>query len=77
MEEKIKSILKTIKPSMPDEISLSDDLFGIGVLDSFGMIEYISLLEDEFKISIPNEELISQNFYSIDATKETITRIKK
>jgi len=75
--QKIVKILKQIKPDLQTTISPSDDLFSIGVLDSFGMLAYITSIERKFDIQISNEELIPQNFWSIEATIKTIERIKK
>jgi acyl carrier protein len=75
--KKITDILVQIKPDKETTINLKDDLFASGVLDSFGMISYITFLEEAFNIEIPNEELIPQNFWSIEATIQTIERLTK
>lgn len=77
IQNKITAILEKISPEANTNIKISDDLFAIGVLDSFGMISYITNLEEQFNISIPQEELIPQNFWSIEATIQTIERLKK
>ena len=75
--KKLTDILDQIKPSQSVAINPNDDLFALGVLDSFGMLSYITSIEAEFNIQIPTEELIPQNFWSIESTIETIGRIKK
>lgn len=75
--QKTYSILEKIKPDAKTIINISDDLFALGVLDSFGMLSYITLLESEFNIEIPTEELIPQNFWSIESTVQTIERLGK
>ncbi len=75
--QKIMDILVEIKPDKEIVINFKDDLFASGVLDSLGMISYITFLEEAFNIEIPNEELIPQNFWSIEATIQTIERLSK
>lgn len=76
IESTIYQILDTIKPDQNVKINPSDDLFSRGVLDSFGMLTYIEAIERDFGLQISTEELIPQNFWSVDATKETIMRLK-
>ena len=56
------------------EIAAGQDLFQTGVLDSMATLDYIGQLEDDFGISIPNEELIPQNLWSIEATVGLVSR---
>jgi len=74
--DKIKSILKQIISNKNIRIDTSDDLFALGILDSFGMLSYISKIEKKFKIKIPTKELIPQNFWTIENTLKTIKKIK-
>jgi acyl carrier protein len=46
---------------MPDT-----DFFDKGIIDSTGVIELVSFLEETFNISIDDEELIPQNLSSLD-----------
>ena len=75
-KNKIIEILNQIKPDKNVIIKPSDDLFALGILDSFGMLSYITSIETEFNIQIPTEELIPQNFWSIESTIETVMKIK-
>jgi len=49
--------------------ALEDDtnLFENGIIDSTGIIELISFLEMKFKISIEDEELITDNFSNLNS----------
>lgn len=44
-------------------------LFDTGVVDSTGVLEVVSFLEEEFDISVRDEDLIPENF-------ETVLRLK-
>lgn len=43
------------------KLELSQDLFDNG-LDSLGVLRLLAMLEDEFSIVIPDEELVLENF---------------
>ena len=60
MFEKDESILK-----------LDDELLDGGVVDSMGILQLVVFLEKEYHISIPNEELLPNDFQDIQA----ITRL--
>ena len=74
IEKRVEGVLKLIKPDMPETVGKEDDLFQTGILDSFGVINFISALEQEFKVSIPDEDLIPQNLWSITATANTVQK---
>jgi acyl carrier protein len=56
-------------------INDTDDLFDAGILDSFGVLQVIDKIEDKFEISIPNDELVPQNLWSVAAMTELIKRL--
>jgi acyl carrier protein len=51
---------------------LDADLFEMGLLDSFGMIEYLSKLEDCFQIKIGNEDLQPKHLSTINGAEKLI-----
>lgn len=53
------------------------DLFGAGVLDSFGIIAVIAALEDELGVLVPDEELVPDNFWTLDAIAALVDRLGK
>jgi acyl carrier protein len=50
-----------------DTISADDSLLDSGLLDSAGLFELVSFLEDRFGIVIGDEELVPDNFETINA----------
>jgi acyl carrier protein len=50
---------------LPGELGFDDDLFESGHVDSFGLIEFITYLENEFGITFTDEELMSKSFRSV------------
>ena len=56
-----------------DETALIDDR----ILDSFGVISFISELEDQFEIEIDASEIVPENFNSADAMWKMIQRLQE
>lgn len=54
----------------------SDDLFKLGVLDSFALVDFISLLEAECGIRIPDADVNPGNFQSIEAIERYVAARK-
>jgi acyl carrier protein len=48
------------------ELPVDAPLLG-GVLDSFALVTLIDYLEDRFEISIDNDEMVKENFASVEA----------
>lgn len=48
-----------------DKIDLDKSLIDEGIIDSFGLIEIASFLEDEFQIKITEDKMIRANFGSV------------
>ena len=74
IKKRVEDIIDQIKPDKSMNVASDEDLFGTGILDSFGMIEYIGALEKTFDIKMSNEDLIPQSLWSIEATVETIKK---
>jgi len=71
--DKLKSIIKSLnKDNQISEISKEADLFGTGLIDSFGIIALIDQIEKSFSISISSEEMTMQNFGTIDCISKLI-----
>jgi len=48
-----------------DQLMLDTDFFDQGIIDSTGVVELVSFLEETFNISIDDEELIPENLSSL------------
>jgi acyl carrier protein len=75
IHSELRKILSDISKRSCDTLNMDDDLFAIGVLDSFGIIEFVVTLEKHFNCSIPQEDLIPQNLWSIEAISNTLTKL--
>jgi acyl carrier protein len=50
----------------------SDSLLDTGVLDSFGMMHLLSFLEERFQMRLDGQELMPENFDTIDAISQLV-----
>ena len=50
----------------------SDDLFQMGVLDSFALVDFVTLLEDQCGIRVPDSDVNPANFQSIEAIERYV-----
>lgn len=57
LENKITNILCDLCGGEPDEMEPDLDLFGEGLLDSFGAIQLVMELEKTFSVSLPIEDI--------------------
>lgn len=71
MREKLMDILNEIKPG--EDFSRTDLISG-GVLKSFDMMLLIQEIDDEFEVEIPLEDVIPENFESVDKIMEIVQK---
>ena len=53
-----------------DQVEIDTDFFEKGIIDSTGVIELVSFMEETFEISIDDEELIPENLSSLKNIRE-------
>ncbi len=75
MENKIIEILGGLRPEY--DFAASDDFIEEGMLDSFDVVSLVSELEDVFSISIDGEDIIPENFSSVESIKALVERSEK
>ncbi len=71
MEDR-ERILKVLNAVSGKDLAPSDDesLFTSGLLDSFALADFVSGLEDEFGVRIPDSDLSARKFDTIQKVKE-------
>ncbi len=57
-----------------DTISLEDDLLSQGIIDSMGIMQLVNFIEGKFGVTITPEDVIPENFHSLQALKEFIEK---
>ena len=72
--EKLLEILQRVRPDVDfkNETLLNDD----GILDSMDVVSIISELDDEFGVQVRINELIPDNFNSVEAIWNLIQNLK-
>ncbi len=56
------------------ELADSDPLIETGIIDSLGIMKLIGFLEDNLNIQVSDNELIPENFSSIEAISELVSK---
>lgn len=72
--EQLQQILQEIRPDL--DFSKEKSLIDGGILDSFDIISIVGELNSEFKIEINVEDLLPENFNSMEAMYELITKLQ-
>lgn len=68
-------LLKILTQECPDiDFTMDADLVDDGVLDSLSIVQIISAISTEFSVILPLEELLPQNFNSVDAMVELLQK---
>lgn len=72
----IPDIIEIIKKFITEELApdcdaseLKEDqsLLESGIIDSFGIMNLLAFIEEEFQMKIPNKELIPENFETVSS----------
>lgn len=72
MKNRILEMLSEIKPEQ--NFAESDNYVEDGILDSFDIIELITMLEDEFDISIDGMDILPEFFSNVEQIEELIKK---
>lgn len=73
--EKVIEILESVKPGIDykNQKALVDD----GILESFDIITIIAKLNEEFDIEFTVNEVIPENFNSVEALYKTVCKLEE
>ncbi|HEX2936192.1 MAG TPA: acyl carrier protein [Bacteroidales bacterium] len=76
--EEIKNSIKNFiaETSFTDLSKLSDNvlIFQEGYFDSMGFVSLIAFLEEKFEVQVKDDELLEENFESIKAITDYVTK---
>lgn len=59
------------------DFSTSQDFISDGMLDSFDVVTLVSELEENFSIAIDGEDIIPENFSSVDRIANLVEKSEK
>ena len=57
-----------------ESFSSSSDLWGDGYIDSMGVLDLVVFMDSNFEISILDDDLIAENFQSIESLADLVER---
>lgn len=74
----MERLMEVLSECCPDiDFEVEKELITGKVIDSVDLVAVVSDIEDEFGISIPMEELVPENFDSIEAIWEMVQRLSE
>lgn len=72
----MEALLRILKDLHPDvDFAVETDLIGDGVLDSLDIVTLITEINSAYDVSIPAEEILPENFCSVQAIYDLILRL--
>lgn len=72
MKEKIIRQLTEIRPEF--DFSNSSNFITEGLLDSFDLVQLVTVLDEEFNISIDGMDILPENFSSVESITEILMK---
>lgn len=72
--ERLIKILKALKPDV--DFDENTELIKNKVFDSLGMISLVAELSDEFDVEITAEEIVPENFETVEAIFKMLERLE-
>ena len=75
MKEDILSLLQEVLPQI--DFTSPEALVDGGILDSVSVVTVVSELSMEYDITFPYDEIVPENFNSLDAIVKLVERLKR
>jgi acyl carrier protein len=69
-------IQKELAKGRKTTIQYDEDLLSQGIIDSLGILQLVAFIEDEFGVTIPDEDVVLENFMSVNALSEYLATKK-
>lgn len=70
MKERILEVVQKVNPQIKDGMNLISE----GLIDSFEVVNIVMELEEEFDIEIDPDDVIAENFESLDAIAKLVEK---
>ncbi|SDB28822.1 hypothetical protein SAMN02910298_01399 [Pseudobutyrivibrio sp. YE44] len=74
MEERLMELLKQLKGK---NFVKDNNLMTDGYIDSLDILEYVKLIESEYKIKVPIEKIDMYHFNSLQSIKQVVMECKQ
>jgi acyl carrier protein len=66
-------VLENARSKGINEVSDDQSLMVSGIIDSLGIFRLVSFLEDTFRVRISDDEIVPENFQSIDEIEKFVS----
>lgn len=66
------ALLENAQRAGVEQPKADDDLFRLGVLDSFALIDFVTLLEEQCDIKVPDSDVNPANFRTLEAIENYV-----
>jgi acyl carrier protein len=63
-------VLNEFAANRGEVIKEDEDLLSSGLIDSLGILKLVSFIEERFNIQIPPEDVVFENFNSVEAMSQ-------
>ncbi len=70
-----KFVLQTFPLARKRNVADSADLLESGVMDSLGVLDLVGFLQQEFAVTIEDDDLVPENFRSIECMAHFLERV--
>jgi len=57
-------------------LTADTDLLSTGIIDSLGILQVVSFIEERFNIQVPDEDVVYENFNSVKALTTYLAQYK-
>ena len=77
MQNMIQTLAQYIKDTYNAELESRENIFSSGIIDSIGFVNLIGFITEEFRIELDPEDLVEDNFYSLERIAQFISEKKE
>jgi acyl carrier protein len=77
MRQVIQTLGDYIKEQYDAKLDKQENIFNSGIIDSLGFVNLIGFISEAFEIKFEPEDLIEDNFYSLERMAQVILQKKE
>ena len=77
MQQVIQTLGEYIKEQYNASLDKQENIFNSGIIDSMGFVNLIGFISEAFEIEFEPEDLIEDNFYSLERMAQIILQKKE
>jgi acyl carrier protein len=77
MQQVIQTLGEYIEEQYNAQLDKQENIFNSGIIDSLGFVNLIGFISEAFEIEFEPEDLIEDNFYSLERMAQVILQKKE